>query len=158
LFLANSETRGTELYIQSIDGGPPVCVTPGEEGVQIFSPQCISSDGNWVIGLSADNLAYLYPTRGGKKIRVEGIESGEVPIRWSEDGRSVFVFSIDGLPAHICRIDIGSGERTLVMGLMPPDALGVSSIFKVFLSADLKTYVYSYVRNHSDLYVAEGLI
>jgi len=40
---------------------------------------------------------------------------------------------------------------------MPSDPAGVTSIYRVRLSADGKTYAYSYVRGMSDLFQVEGV-
>ncbi len=41
--------------------------------------------------------------------------------------------------------------------LAPPDPMGVNSITGIAISADEQSYVYSYRRVLSDLYIAEGL-
>jgi hypothetical protein len=61
------------------------------------------------------------------------------------------------VPAQVFRIDLATGKRTLWKSLEPADAAGIDTIGRVLLSADAKSYVYSYVRTLSDLYLVEGL-
>ena len=62
-----------------------------------------------------------------------------------------------GLPAKIFRVDAVTGRRELVRQLTPLDPAGVLSIDPVRMTSDGKSYVYSYRRLLSDLYLVEGL-
>ena len=100
---------------------------------------------------------YLYPVAGGEPRLIPGIEPSEIPTGWSADGREVFVLQRGDVPARVFRVDIASGKRTLWKSLVPADAAGIDTIARVNLSRDTKSYVYSYIRTLSDLYMVEGL-
>jgi hypothetical protein len=52
---------------------------------------------------------------------------------------------------------LSSGQRTLWKIIEPADAAGIDTVGRVLMSADNKTYVYSYVRTLSDLYLVQAL-
>jgi hypothetical protein len=78
-------------------------------------------------------------------------------IGWSADGRSLFSYRIEGLPGHIYRLDIATGERRALVQLTPPDPAGLWRIQPVAATPDGRSYAYSYSRRLDDLYVFEGL-
>jgi hypothetical protein len=94
---------------------------------------------------------------GGESRPIKGLEVGEVPIRVSADGGSLYAYDSTVTPARIFRMDLASGARTSVRSLMPSDPAGVIRISPVLLAPDLKAHAYSYRRILSDLYVVEGL-
>ena len=51
------------------------------------------------------------PHRGGEPRGVPGTSLEDVAIRWTADGRSLFVQRRAGLPARIERVDVATGER-----------------------------------------------
>jgi len=70
---------------------------------------------------------------------------------------SLFAHNLAGLPGLITRVELATGRRTVWKEIVPPDAAGVDQIGGVRITPDLKSYVYSYDRTLSDLYVVEGL-
>ena len=106
----------------------------------------------------ADRRLRLYPLGGGEAAAVRGAAEADVPVRFSPDGRSLYVFSRDESPkASIFRVDLSSGNREPWKDLSPPDAVGIHGISRVFLSADGQSYVYTYVRLLDELYLVDGL-
>ncbi len=61
------------------------------------------------------------------------------------------------MPARTFRIELATGRKEPWRDLAPPDRAGVTSIVDPHLAADGIHYAYSYLRNLSDLYLAEGL-
>ncbi len=154
LFSGNEPGRGVRLYLQDLAGGKPRAITPEGVSTPAFS---ISPDGRFVAGIGPDQKGYLYPVAGGEPGLIPGLASGEEPIRWSADGRSLYIYRPGELPAKIHRLDLATGQRTLFKQLMPSDPAGVNHIGPIVLTPDGKTYVYGYHRTLSDLYLAEGL-
>jgi hypothetical protein len=99
---------------------------------------------------------YLYPTGGGEARAVSGVELGERPVGWTADDRSLFIYRYAEMPARVFQLDLATGKRSLWKQLLPPDAAGVDHIGGIILSADQKSYVYSYYPNLSNLYLVEG--
>jgi Tol biopolymer transport system component len=153
-FLGVEPNHHPRIYLQSIDGGAPRPISP--EGVatrrQPFSPD----DRTFFAQDLASNNWLLYSVEGGAPRPIAGLEPGDQPLRWSSDGRSLFISHV-GLPTDIYRLDPSTGHRALLKRLMPGDPSGVSGLNSPDISADGKVYVYSYGRTLDDLYLIRGL-
>jgi Tol biopolymer transport system component/predicted Ser/Thr protein kinase len=145
--------HGMRLYVESLSDGKPKPITA--EGVApgvILSPQ-----GDLVADVGPDHKIYLFPIAGGEPRPLPGTGTTEVPTGWTPDGREVFVLSRGQIPAQVFRVDIATGKRTLWKSLEPADSAGIDTLGRILLSTDNKSYVYSYVRTLSDLYLVDGL-
>jgi Tol biopolymer transport system component len=145
--------HGLRLYLESLRDGKPKAIS----GEGVGSNPILSPKGDLVADTGPDRKVYLYPVAGGEARLLPGIEPSEIPTGWSADGREVFVLQRGDVPARVYRVDIDSGKRTLWKSLEPADSAGIDTIGRVNLSLDTKSYVYSYVRTLSDLYMVEGL-
>ena len=154
VFSGNESGHGVRFYVQDLEGGPPKAVS--SEGVDALQ-FAVSPDGHLIAGVGPDHKGYLYPVAGGEPRSIAGMQSGEVPISWSSDGRSLFVYRPGDLPARIFLLQVATGQRTFWKQMMPSDPAGVNHIGPVVLTPDGKTYVYGYHRTLSDLYMVEGL-
>jgi eukaryotic-like serine/threonine-protein kinase len=157
LFAANEAGRGTRLYTQKIAGGPPRRLTNVAEGAQLTTPHAVSPDGWEVAAVGPDHEVCLYSVEGGAGRGVGGAERGDMPVRWSPDGRQLYVRQRGEVPAKLYRVDLSSGGREFWRELMPRDPAGVYEILRVLLTPDGSSYAYTYTRDFSDLYLAEGL-
>lgn len=156
LFAAGVPGRGTRLYAQDIEGGAPVCVTPSEEGVELTTTHAVSPDGRRAAAVRHDGTVWLYDLGSGKRTPVQGLEPGEVPVRW--DGpEGLYVFRRGEVPTRVVRVGLADGARRLWRELSPPDATGVHEVLRVLLTPDASAYVYTCTRHLSDLYLVEGL-
>jgi Tol biopolymer transport system component len=154
LLAANEPDRALRLFVQPVDGGPSRPVTP--EGTT-FGSYPVSPDGRFVVAQLADQDHKLYPIDGGEPEPIRGLEADDRPIRFSNDGKSLYGFRRGELPAILFRLDLESGERTQLRELMPPDAAGVVEIVWIVLTPDAESYAYSYHRVLSDLFLVEGV-
>jgi dipeptidyl aminopeptidase/acylaminoacyl peptidase len=158
LVAGNAPGRPRRLFVLDLRGGPPRPVTP--EGVTSEYP-IPSPDGRWVAaGTNRRTAAYaLYPLEGGEARPIPGLEPGQEPLRFDGSGSHLFV-RIDGgagPSARIARLDVRTGRREPWLEVRPPDVAGVPSIFVVYLTPDGRSYVYSFARRLSSLYLVEGL-
>jgi len=94
---------------------------------------------------------------GGAPIPIPGLEEGEVPVQWTADRRSLYVYRPAQAPARVFLLDLSSGRRTLWKELMPFDRAGASSVLNIAIAPDGKSYAYDYGQVLSDLYLVEGL-
>jgi hypothetical protein len=85
------------------------------------------------------------------------VSPGEEPVRWSADGREIYVRKRIELPNRVYRVDVTTGTRRPFKELMPADPDGVSEILGVVLTPDGRYYAYSYLRMLTELYLVEGL-
>ena len=158
LLAAEEAGRPRRLFIQDLPDGEPRAITP--EGV-ITHANTISPDGKWVAAVRFEPgaLFALYPVAGGEPRPIAGLQLREEPLRWSGDGRSLYVRSADSapLPVRIVKLELATGRREPWLSLAPPDPAGVDVIADIQLSADGRGYIYTYGRRLGDLYLAEGL-
>jgi eukaryotic-like serine/threonine-protein kinase len=146
------------LYVQETPGGAPRPLTP--EGTSAPRPNAIFPDGTAVTATcKAPRPSWcLYPVTGGEPRPIAGIEPGESPVRWSADGRFLYVRgSRFQLPLTLSRVELATGRRETIRELGPVDRAGVTSIADVFVTPDGKTCVYHYLRTLADLYLVEVL-
>ncbi|HMF09850.1 MAG TPA: hypothetical protein VKJ00_11980, partial [Thermoanaerobaculia bacterium] len=142
LVLFDSE-KGVERSIV-LEGAPATDFGVAPDSRHILADR---SDGTWA----------LYPIDGGEPRPVAGILRGEYPVRFSRDGRALFVTRGREAPLRVFRIDLASGARSHFRDFEPADKAGLSYVRNVALSADGTAYAYQYRRWLSDLYTVEGL-
>ena len=156
LFAGREGEHGARVYSQSIDGGKPRPVTA--EGIIPALPGfTVSSDGLRLAAVGADHKMAIFPMGGGSPRPVPGALEGEYPLRFSDDGRSLYVWKRGDVPARISLIEIDTGKREVWKDLLPVDPAGVERISNVLVTADGKGYAYCYARLLSDLFIVEGL-
>ena len=145
----NERARPTRCYTQDLEGGLPKPLSP--EGV-LLGP--IAPDGRTSIALTAGEAAGLW-SPGEDGIRpIPMLTSDDEVSGWSRDGRSLFVFSRTIL-VRLDRIDLATGQRTLVRELGPPDRAGLIALAGISLADDAKSYAYGYWKRVSTLFVVK---
>jgi Tol biopolymer transport system component len=163
LFVGSEPGHDARCYVWSIDGGAARAITP--EGITaggLTSPEGIAAswitpDGKYVIAGKKDQTLSLYPVDGGEPLPISGLAVGDVPIRWTANGRSLYLFRLEEVPAKVYRLDLATGHKQLWKELVPADPAGISIIYTIQMTPDAKSYVYTYLRELSDLYVVDGL-
>ena len=134
-----------------LKGGAPRPVT--RENAWALS---VSPDGSMLAAISPEEGISLWPIDGGAPRRVPGSQPHDRPVAWSEDGRRLWLFRRNEVPAKIERLEIATGRRELWKMLTPAEG-GVYSITDFSITASGSAYCYSYRRRLSDLYLVEGL-
>jgi Tol biopolymer transport system component len=151
---ANEPGHRTRVSMMDVGGGTPRAFT--EEG--ITEGGAISPDGKSVALCGPDLVAKIYPVDGSPAQRVSGVETNDVPIQWSADGKSLYLLRRGEIPARIERLDLATGKKELWKELMPADRAGLIRIQTVFVTPDGKSYAYTTARVlSSDLFLASGL-
>lgn len=156
LFAANPNDGGTRLYVQSIEGSPQ-CITPDMEGVEISSPRSISPDGKLLAMIDPERRICFFSFKKNSITGYPQIEPNYLPVRWSGDGKHIYIRERGAVPAVVYRYGLSGGQIEPVYELIPKDKTGVHEILRVLLTPDGKSYAYSYTRDLSDLFVIEGL-
>jgi hypothetical protein len=154
VFIGDEPGRATRTFVQNLDGGTPRPVT--REGVV---GSLISPDSRFLVCRGSDARFSVCSIDGTDSHPIGGIMPGETPLRWSSDGRFLFVQGTGDDPTlvKIYRLDPARGQRELWAEITPPTFAGVLGIRHVQLSADGKSYVFGYGAQFSDLYLVEGL-
>ena len=118
----------------------------------------LSNDGRWLLGFPLpERTLVVHSIDGGGPIPVQGVEPGEVVIRFADGDREIFVFNRDSLPARVYRVNFRTGERRLLRQFRPADATGIAGIPTIAMSADGRIMAFNYVRTLSTLYEVSGL-
>jgi eukaryotic-like serine/threonine-protein kinase len=154
VFSGNEPGKGVRLYTQELSGGTPKPISP--EGVDATA-FAISPDSQSVVGTGPDGKGYFYPTAGGEPRVVNGLELGDIPIIWNQDGRSIYLYRTGEVPAKVYQLELATGKKTVRKQIVPIDTTGVSTIGPIQTTPDGKTHVYGFHRTLGDLYLVEGL-
>jgi eukaryotic-like serine/threonine-protein kinase len=154
VFSGNEPGRGVRLYSQDVSNGKPKAISPEGFDAQAFA---ISPDGQTVVGIGPDQKGYLLSSSGGDPRVVNGLEPGDIPINWGQDGRSLYLYRTGEVPAKVYRLELGTAKKTVWKQIAPLDPTGVSTIGPILMTPDGKSYVYGFHRTLGDLYLVEGL-
>lgn len=152
LFIGNESGHGLRCFVQDLESGKARPVTP--EGV---TGRLISPDGKLIVATDVQQKKLLYTVDGGESKQINGLAGEDEIIGWNTDGRALYVYRPGELPIRVYRLDLATARKELLKELMPGDPAGVDSIETILLTPDGKSYVYTYRRNLSDLFMVEGL-
>ncbi len=155
-FTARSSDGEARAYAQEI-GGPPRPIGPPGIGRVVVAP-----DGRTLAAVARDGAPVLVSAESAESRPAPGLQGGDLPVRWSSDGRALFF--IRHLPAstEVHRADLATGRPSLLATLAAEDTAGASvpgtGPGEGFgLTPDGKAHAYSLTRTLSDLYLVEGL-
>jgi hypothetical protein len=153
LFVGHEPGRPSRVFVQDLAGGAAKPITP--EGVVA---RLLSADGRSLVTQTPEGLA-LTPLEGGTSRPIPGVAPGERPLRFTADGRSLFLRTDAqrDLPAQVFRLDVATGRREIWKELMPGDPAGITLLAPSAISEDGKTVLFIYGRSLADLYLADGL-
>ena len=150
---AKEPGRAPRIYAIDLDGGKPVPITP--EGI---SNGLVSTNGLSIVRADEAGIVSIYPTSGEAPPRpIPGLEAGFNPIRWSEDDSAVYGYRPGQVPARVYRVNVTSGEKTLIQEIQPESTVGVVTIQPVVVNRDGSRFAYSYYQVFSVLYLISGL-
>jgi Tol biopolymer transport system component len=155
VLVAASESGGAaRLYVRSLSGGRPQPITPAG----VWHEAAVSPDGKLVATIGPDGLAALYPVEPGQPRPVPSAEIGDLPARFSSNGRSLYMFRRGEWPAPVFRVDLRSGDKEVIANLQPPEPGGSTGILGRFrITPDGRHYAYTYDRSISQLFLVRGL-
>jgi Tol biopolymer transport system component len=153
LATASEPGRRARLFVQEISGGQPRAITP--EGVSCLWLG-ISPDEKSIAAVGPDNRIAVYPIGQGEPQPIAGLDPDELPIRWTPDGRGLYVCKPSDMPARVSIVDVATGARTLWKEILPPDPAGILGLWPILITPDGKSYAYSYRRVLVDLFLADG--
>ncbi len=152
-FAASEPGKGSRGYVLDLAGGKPRAFTPeGLTGGAAASP-----DGKSLALNDAEHRPTIYPVDGGDPRPIPGLDPGDSPIQWSQDGGTLYVTREGEVPRPIYRYSFATGKKTLWKQLIPADRAGLVRIENVYVTPDGAHYAYSINRvTASDLYVVTG--
>jgi len=137
------EDAAIRSYVQDISTGE---VHPLTEDFAVALR--VSHDGKKIITLQPDKTYYIQPLDGGEAKPIPGLESGDEPIQWSDDGRSVYVIGPGEFATKIYRVDLANGNRREWKVIDPPNKIGLVGLELnpggILVTPDGKVCVYTY--------------
>lgn len=155
LLLASEPGRQIRSYLLDLDSGeaPKPLTEEGHYGA------LLTPDGTALAVVNEATFTWsLMPIAGGPATPIRGLNEGEIPVRWAEDGKHLYLRVTKQFPVTIMRLDPATGRREAVVETSPADMTGVKPWPRgVLMSADGKFYAYSYLRALSELYLIEGI-
>jgi hypothetical protein len=142
------------LFVQAVaDGVLRKVVDDAANGV-------VSPDGRTIATIAPTGAVMLTPVDGGAPQVISGVLAGSSLLRWDQTGRYLFVKTDAGMAVNVSRFDLETRRAELWRTLRPYDLAGISPdqvTYSIALSADGRTYCYSFVRYLSSLFVVDGL-
>ncbi len=156
LLLATAGKGGARLYVGDLDGGNLRAICP--EGMRWSGASLpVSPDGAVAAANGPDGVPLLCPTSGAPPRTVPGLEAGDIPLRFSIDGRRLFIARLGHGSAMVHRVDLDSGRREPWKELKASDPAGLSPSSAIQITPDGQFYAYTYRRFLDDLLLVSGL-
>ncbi len=158
IYFAGTDGHGWKMYIQDLANGAVRSVTPSIS-LKTNHVEChlVSADGKLMFARDVNGKGELYPIAGGESRAIPGWSPDDIWINWSADGHSAYVYHDEKTSAPVYRLDLNTGKRDQLTTLAPSDVAGVTTVYNVRMTADGKSYAYSFSRELSDLFQVEGL-
>ncbi len=154
LFAGREKGGPVRLFAQAIEGSGPEPVSPEIHPPSYFTIP-VSNDGRHAAALDTQSMLTLYPLDGGSPRPIPGLETGDLPLRFKADGRSLYVLGQNQPPASIYEVEIETGKKELLTELHPYDPAGAWKILLVSTTPEADSFAYSYRSSASDLYLME---
>ncbi|MFI5168374.1 MAG: protein kinase [Thermoanaerobaculales bacterium] len=151
LVVGNEAGKVSRCYAQDLVGGLPRAVT-----TEAATRGWVSPDGRQIAYGTPAGTYSIQRIEGGAARTVPGMTTDDLVIRWSPDGRSIFLLRAANLPYRFERLDLASGRCELIREVAPADKTGVLYCSGATLTDDARSYAYDYSGMTSQLFVVEG--
>jgi hypothetical protein len=143
-----------QAYIQELPDGLPKPILKPELNPWFWP---ISPDGLVVPCRGAIKGWLLCSLSGADAKPIPGLALTERPLRWTPDGKFLYISGVRDLPLLIYKLEVATGRRQLWKEVAPADLAGVSRQSQPIITPDGQTVVYQLQRTLSDLFVVEGV-
>jgi eukaryotic-like serine/threonine-protein kinase len=150
LFTGNETGHQTRSWIYDLETNKTTPVTPeGTRGMRV------SPDGQWFVTVDPHKLL-LTPVDGGNSKTVVDLQSGESVVRWSGDGRYLFLQQREPPGIKISRLEIATHRKEPWLVVKVPEP-GAQFFGPLALSADGKACAATFQRDLANLFLVRGL-
>lgn len=152
LVSGNFPGKPLRLFIQPVSGGEPAPINPDV----YLNAAMVSPDGMRIAGIGPDGRMMIVPPAGGEPQALP-IGFSAIPLRWSADGKSLFIGQSGQSPSmRVFRFDFATSQCRIWKDITPSDRVGVAGILDVVISSDERSFAYSYMKVLSELFVVNG--
>jgi eukaryotic-like serine/threonine-protein kinase len=149
LFTGNETGHETRTWIYDLETNKATPLTPeGTRGTRV------SPDGKSFITIDAHKLL-LSPIGGGNSKAIADL-NGESVVRWSGDGRYLFLQHHEPTSIKITRLEVATGRKEPWLVVKVPEP-GAAFFGRVALSADGKACATTFQRDLANLFLVRGL-
>ena len=149
LFTAAQTGRPVRSWIASFSGGKPEPLTP--EGVKAMR---VSPDGKSYLTVHKGDLS-VSTIGEGPVTHICDLRPDETVIRWSLDGRYLFLRQTDRRTIRVSRLNLATGQREPWKEIKVPEA-GAEFHGRLLLSGDGRAMAASFQHDIAVLYVTNG--
>lgn len=150
LFTGNQPGHPVRSWMYELDGGKPTPVTA--EGIRGTR---VSPDGHSFVVVDPRKLL-LGDIAGGETRAITDLLPGESVVRWSSDGRYLFLAQQQAELLKLSRVEVASQKREPWRTLKVPES-GAEFFGPVALSPDGKAVVCTFQHDLANLYMVKGL-
>ncbi len=153
LLVAAGSDLQPRCYIQDVDGGAARAID--DETVQ---SALVSPDGK-LLAVGADGDFQLRSSDGGKPRPIPGPLLGDELIQWSSNGRFLFLRRPNDSAIEFFRVDLSTGRMEPWKSIGAADPVGLIGFqpASIHLTPDGKSFVYTYWKVLTELYLVDGL-
>jgi Tol biopolymer transport system component len=150
LFTGNETGHQTRTWIYDLESNKTTPVTPeGTRGMRV------SPDGRWFITVDPHKLL-MSPISGGNSQAIAELQPGESAVRWSGDGRYLFLQMREAASIKISRLELSTHRRESWLVVKAPEP-GATFFGPLALSADGKACATTFQRDLANLFLVRGL-
>jgi len=152
IFIAAEPNHPPRSYWMDLDGKSRPITPEGTAGL------VVTPDSKYLLAADQEGKWFLFPLAGSgepQPLRAN-LEEADLPVEFEPNGKALIVAQ-SGVPQRVFRIYLDQNRREEILKLIPPDPAGLQEVRGLYLSTDGKSYVYSYYRVLSDLWVVDGL-
>ena len=150
LFTGNETGHQTRTWIFDLETSQATPVTPeGTRGMRV------SPDGQWFVTVDPHKLL-LTPVSGGNSRTIVDLQKGESVVRWSGNGRYLFLQQREPGSIKISRLEIATHRKEPWLTVKAPEP-GAQFFGPLALSADGKACAATFQRDLANLFLVRGL-
>jgi serine/threonine protein kinase/Tol biopolymer transport system component len=152
LLQGSTEGQPLRTYEMDLEGGKPQPLGPAD-----FTGATVSGDGKKIAGRNGSGEAVVFDRETQTVRAISGIAPQDQLQKWTKDGTALLVNDSTPQAAHMYRVEVATGKKTLVQNLEPSENAGSMMNLRMYYAEGSKTYAYNERRILSTLYVVEGL-
>jgi len=151
LFTGNETGHATRTWIYEVEENKWTPLTPeGTRGTRV------SPDGRWFVTVDAHKLLLSPLGGGGESKTIVDLQKGESVVRWSGDGRYLFLQQREPASIKISRLEVATHRQEPWLVVRVPEP-GAAFFGPLALSADGKACASTFQHDLANLFLVKGL-